>query len=563
MASSKLAQLRRDAKAAGWDRYIVTENDERAVLEGCTVDESRGIRVVNFVEKYLMVPGAEGQQSKPLILSEFQKSKMIMPLFSWVRPDGRRRFTTADWWVCKKIGKTTLAGALSIYFVKADGEPSPQVYSAAVDRSQSGHVYIAAASIIRASPALRNRIKCIDSQKRFVVLGAGGLPEVGSFFRALSAEFRNVEGINPHVRIVDEIHVFDSRGRALFESLRYASAARRQPLGLTLSTAGEEETGVGYEQYSYSKAVLNGEQRDTSHFPVIMEAARDDDWTDPKVWRKANPHIGVTIDEDEVRRECEKAQQNPQLINTFKRYRLNIWCNADAGLRLDGEKWRECYDPDLTLDDLDGLPCCGGLDLSSTTDLTAFVLLFRHQDDPPAYTLWPFFWLPEENIRAREDQDRAHYRLWAEQGLIDLTPGARIEYSAIEEKIVWAHQRFSVHEIGFDLYNAEMVRQRVEALHGIKMVPVPQTCSGMNAGSKELIALCETGRLRHNGNIIMSRMVEAARFHSNGNGDYKPVKSDTAKKRKRIDGVTAAVNAMTRALLMPQYSDDSGGLVVL
>lgn len=554
--AARLDELLETAERAGWRGYVRNLNDMLAMLEGCYVYAQLGQYVCDYFKKYLR--HSKGQWAgKPFELSDIQKDRIVMPLFSWVRADGTRRFRSLFCEVAQKNFKSTLMAGLQIYMLDGDGEDGAECYIAANDRAQAGIIYKEAAAMVLKSPELRDHLKVIPSTKTIT-------KGMSSWISALSAEWATAEGKNSHFTVVDELHAFDSRGKELYEALRFQGAVRTQPIAAVITTAGEERIGICYEEYEYSKGVATDRIIDTEHLSVIFEAGDNDDWTLEETWRKANPHLGITIKVEELRAACQRAIQDPTKQAAFKRRRLNIWCISDENRqKLDFLKWMALGDQSARIEDLKGHPVCCGLDLSSTTDLTSLVYVFRDKDDISQYFLWPYFWLPSENIEVREKEDRAPYRLWAEQGWLELTPGPRIEYAAIENKLVEASQTFGVHEIGFDLHNAEMIRQRVEAEHGIVMVAIPQTCSGMNAGAKEIISLCESGRLHHNGNPIMNRMVESARFHSDGNGNLKPMKNDKHKRRLRIDGVTAAVNAMTRALLMPQYSGDSGGLVVL
>lgn len=543
--SKRLPQILSDTKRSGLARYIKGENDERALLEGCRVNESRGLHVCQFFAKFLRLTSGGQWVGRPFILSDFQRNEIIMPLYSWERPDGRRRFTSAFIEVTKKFGKTEMCGGLSIYGLVGDGEPSAEVYTAANDRNQAGFVFQAAAEMVKMSPELRRVLKTVRSTKT-IMYGTN------AWIRALSADVSSSEGLKAHLRIVDEIHAFNSRGRMLFESLRYSGASRRQPLGIIITTAGAEQIGIGWEEYEFSKEVLAGTKHVTDHFAVICEADPEkDDWRKPATWRKANPHIGITIAEDEVAAECKKAIQSPRLRPQFQRYRLNIWVDAKDRPGLSLSDWKACADRSMRLEDLVGVPCCGGLDLSSTTDLTAFVLVFRHAVDPAQYSIWPFLWMPADNVGHRSDEDRLDYRRLAEEGWVTLIPGSRIEYSWIEQEIIRQNNVHTIWRVGYDRHMAGKLWQDLQAEHGIEMIEVPQTMLGMSAASKELDGLLKSHQLSHNGNPIMDAMAAHTTFAVDGNGNLKPMKNDRQRRRRRIDGIVATINALTHAMVMP------------
>lgn len=592
MAKGKLAQRMADAKAAGWAHYIRGENDERAVLAGCRVEESLGQHVCEFFRRYLRHSKGEwaGQRFE---LTPIQRDLIVMPLFSWVRPDGRRRFRTADIWVPKKNFKSTLAAGLGLYGLRADCEPGAEVYAAAVDRKQAGIVFGEAANMVDASPALRSKLVVTRSTK---TINYGHK----AWFKALSAEFATHEGLNPHFTVVDEIHAFDERGRQLFQTLMYGGAARRQPLRIVISTAGDDETTIGYEQYEYAKGVRDGIIDDTTAFVYIAEALPEEDWTDPAIWAKANPSLGTIIQAEEMSEECNKARQSPRLQASFKRYRLNMWIRTSEPW-LDMERWQACGQPvDYTA--LAGETCCGGLDLSTVRDLSAFVLAFRSdgdgnetepeptpapshdpsgnvpgphgliggidaddaqpipvvESDPDAiYTLLPFFWLPEDGIRERERIDRVPYRQWADAGYLKLTPGNTIDYSFIEQAVVSLAKQYDIHEIAFDPYNATDLVHRLAENHGLTMVEMRQGYLSLSDPSKTFERLVLSGRLRHGNNPILRWMANHVSIATDPAGNIKPVKPDRNRGSKRIDGIVASIMGLAREAMR----DGSGGSV--
>lgn len=554
MASkAKLSQIKADAIKAGWWKYVRTENDEKAALEGYRVDIGRGKHVCDFFETYLRQ--SQGQWAgEKFKLMDWQREELMVPLFGWVRPNGLRRFRRASVWVPKKNGKSSLASGIGLYALCADGERGAKVYCAANDRDQASIVFNECASMVNASPALSKALKVIRSSKRI-------LKDPNTFLQAMSADAKKAEGLNAHFWIIDEIHVFNELGRQLRESLRFAGSARQQPMEFIISTAGDEQAGVGREEYEYAEQVIRGAGSggvdDLSTFAYIREASADDDWTSPRTWAKANPSLGVTINSDTMAEECRAAVQSPRLQNTFKRYRLNIWTAAEQ-TALNMERWRECGEQAIDLDALVGLPVCGGVDLSSTTDLSAFALAFRHGDDyqpgedpdaQPGYTFLVWMWLPKENIVERERNDRMEYRLFADQGHLHLSPGSTIAYGDIMETVKEQCARFGCSEIAFDPWNARKFAEDIERDAGISMVEVPQTTAYLNSASKLFESLVISGKLRHQNNPILNKMAADLCWYADTNGNIRPLKSDSKKRRRRIDGIVASILALSRVSL--------------
>ncbi len=545
--SDRLPQLLADAKREGWSDYIRNTNDERAVLEGCRINEGLGDYVCQFFRQYLRHSKGEWA-GQPFELSGMQRAQIIMPLFSWIRPGSgggwQRRFNKADIWVAKKNFKSTLAAGLNLYGLVADGEKGAEVYCQAVDREQAGIVFGVCADMVNASSPLTSKLRITPHTKTISVKG-----DSSSWLRALSAEITKHEGLNAFFLGIDEIHAFDDRGRRLYEALMFSMAARKQPMRITTSTAGEDETGIGYEVYKYSKEVLTGEAKDTSAFVYIAESQPEDDPGDPATWRKANPMLGVTIQESEMAEAWNKAKQVPRLLASFRRYRLNQWIKTSTPW-LPMDKWDACGGP-IDEKSLLGMPCGGGLDLSLSRDMTSFCLCFPRDDDTFDF-LWRL-WLPDDKIIERERLDRAPYREWAAAGWLSLIPGSTIRNSFIEEEVVKLAQLYEI-DIAYDPYRAKDLCERLENEHGLPMTPMRQGPPSFNDPAKQLEALVVSGRMRHGDNPIMRVQAQRVEVKMDANNNIMPVKGD-GKTSNRIDGVVAGVMALSRASAIANIGD--------
>jgi phage terminase large subunit-like protein len=298
----RLKELRGIARDEGWDEWIRSEGDERAVLAGCWFDREAGERVCDFFERFLVHTKGEWA-GKPFALFDWQKKDLVMPLFGWRRRNGERRFRKAYVEVPKKNGKSGLCSGIALYLLMADGEPGAEVYSAAADRDQAAIVYGESEKMVLKSPSLQKHLRVVASRKTIIY------QRTLSYFRCLSADVPTKEGLNIHGLIFDELHA--QRNRELFDTLQYGGAARRQPLLVSITTAGFDRNSICWEQHDYADKILRGVVDDPSFFPLIYAAGEEDDWTDPVVWRKANPSFGLTIREDAFAEEAREAQEKP------------------------------------------------------------------------------------------------------------------------------------------------------------------------------------------------------------------------------------------------------------
>lgn len=554
MRPGRLKGLLATAKDEGWSEWIRTEADERAVLSGCWFDREAAARVEVFFERFLRHSKGEWA-GKPFKLQEWQKRDLLFPLFAWKKRNGYRRFRNAYIEVPKKNGKSALCSGISLYLLVADGEPGAEVYSAAADRDQASIVYGEAERMVISSPALSRRLRVIPSRKTIL------FPRTNSVYRALSADVPTKEGLNIHGLIFDELHA--QKSRELFDTLRYGGAARRQPLLVSITTAGFDRNSICWEQHEYARKILKGIVEDESFFAYIRAANEDpnegpvDDWTSPEAWYKANPSLGVTISEEAFAAECREAQEKPTLQNSFKRYRLNIWTSADV-------RWMPMNKWDASVGSADplqliGKSCFGGLDLSTTLDITACVFVFPWDDG--IYKVHPLFWIPEENMRERSTRDRVPYEVWARQGLVRTTPGNVVDYTWIERDILEFADRHKVEEIAYDQWNATEIIQRLTDA-GLVMVPTRQGFASMSGPMKQTEALVYAGKLHHGGNPVLRWMADNVQASVDPAGNLKP---DKGRSRERIDGIVALIMAIGRAAMRENQASvyEERGLISL
>lgn len=495
-------------------------------------DEKAARRVELFIENLRHTKGTF--YNKPFELLDWQ-SQIIKDLFGVVKEDRTRQFKTAYIEIAKKNGKSELAAAIALYMLCADGEQRAEVYGCAADRDQASLVFDVACDMVELCPALAKRCKIMRSRKTILY------EPTHSKYVAVSSDVGGKSGVNVSALIFDELWV--QKDRAFFDMMtKGTSDARDNPLHFIITTAGNDTNSVCYEIHQKAEDILEGRKTDPTFYPVIYGAGMDEDWTDPAVWKKANPSLGHTVRIDAVKAACDSAKQNPAEENAFRQLRLDQWVKQ-AVRWMPMDKWDACAFP-VNEKELMGRVCYGGLDLSSTTDITAFVLAFPPRDEMEGYVLLPFFWVPEETMDLRVRKDHVNYDLWARQGFLKATDGNVVDYRVIERFICALGERYNIREIAVDRWNATMLTQNLED-DGFTMVPFGQGFKDMSPASKELMKLTFEGKIAHGGHPVLRWMMDNIFIKQDPAGNIKP---DKEKSSEKIDGAVATIMALDRAI---------------
>ena len=495
-------------------------------------DKDRADYAVAFIECLCHTKGRWAGQ--PFDLIDWQE-QIIRDIFGVIKPNGYRQFNTAYVEIPKKQGKSELAAAVALYLCCGDGEQRAEVYSCASDRQQASIVFEVAMDMVRMTPALAKRTKILASQKKMI------FEPTNSIYQVLSAEAYSKHGLNISGVVYDELHVAD---RQMFDVMTKGSGdARTQPLYFLITTAGNDQNSIGYEIHEKALDIIEGRKADKTFYPVIYGAAESEDWTDPEVWKKANPSLGITVSIDKVKQACESAQQNPSEENAFRQLRLDQWVKQTVRW-MPMDKWDACAFP-VDADYLRGRVCYGGLDLSSTSDITAFVLVFP-PDDPETgkYEILPYFWLPEETLPLRVKRDHVLYDVWQRQGYINTTEGNVIHYGFIEKFIENLGTQYNIREIAFDRWGAVQMTQDLEEM-GFTVVPMGQGYSSLSPPTKELMKLVLEKRIAHGGNPVLRWMMDNVTIRQDPAGN---IKMDKDKSTEKIDGAVATVMGLDRAI---------------
>ena len=497
-------------------------------------DERKAQRVVRFIEALRHTKGEFHGQ--PFHLLPWQE-KIIRDVFGTVRDDDptMRQYTTAYIEIPKKNGKSELGAAIALNMLINDDEWKAEVYSCASDRQQAAIVFDVAVDMVRQSPALMKRVKIIPSTRRMIY------QPTGSIYQVLSSEVATKHGLNVSACIFDELHTQPTR--ALYDVMTQGSGdARRQPLWFLLTTAGTDRNSICWEVHQKALDILEGRKIDPRFYPVLFGLPDDADWTNEENWYRANPSLDHTITIDKVRDAFRKAQETPADENQFRQLRLNQWVKQSVRW-MPMDKWDECggvVDPYA----LEGRACYAGLDLSSTSDLTALVLAFPPTSEDEPYRVLPFFWLPEETLVLRVRRDHVPYDQWAKRGFIQTTEGNVVHYGFIERFICELGERYDIREIAHDRWNATMMVQTLED-DGFTMVPFGQGFKDMSPPTKELMRLVLEHRLCHGGHPVLRWNMDNAFVRTDPAGNLK---LDKEKSTEKVDGAVALVMALDRAM---------------
>ena len=495
-------------------------------------DHEAADRVLTFFRHYLR--HTKGQWAgQPFEPADWQVQHLIRPLFGWKRQDGSRRFRIAWLELPRKSGKTTLAAGIGLYLLIADGEAGAEIYSAATTRDQAKIAWTQAKQMaevmVKDHPTLNGVLATYQA--------AIAVTRTNSTFKPVSREAGHLDGLNAHGVILDEVHAHPTS--EMWDVMTTATGARRQPLMIAITTAGVySPESIGWKQHEHARQVLEGTVRDDAYFAYVAAADKDDDWKDPVTWAKANPGIDDTIGSDYLAEQCARAEAQPSFQNTFRRYHLNEWVQQ-AERWLDIGVWDACSaDPPH---DLAGRECYAGLDLASTRDLTALVLVFPDGD---RFDVLTRFWVPGDNIGRRVHDDRVPYDAWSRDGHLIATDGNVFDDLSVFEEVMRLRESYNIREIAYDPWGATSLAPKLQA-EGVDMVPFRQGFASMSGPTKELEKLVVSGRLRHGGHPVLRWMAGNVALTTDPAAN---VKVDKQRSHEKVDGIVALVMAIGRAM---------------
>lgn len=538
-------------------------------LSDLEVGQSRGIffredKAERAVRTFGFLNHSKGEWGgMPFILAPFEVF-ILTNLFGFYKADGTRRFREAHIEVARKNGKSTLLAGIGILMLKWDNEPGAEVYSAATTKEQAKIVFDEADRMVKKSPLLAEKLTCFRNSITDAATDSKFLP--------LSSDDNTLDGLNIHCALVDELHAHPDRN--LYDVLNTATTSRRQPLVLSITTAGFDRNSICWKQRTHGEKILLNFIQDDAFFVYIACMDDGDDPFDEKNWGKANPNLGVSAKLDDLRRKAAKAKEDPSSLNSFKRLHLNVWTSQDVRWMPD-DKWDACCESgrmsdkqkvrEAALQNLLGRSCYGGLDLSTKIDITAFVLVFlpvgervvkqmvNGRETPlvlpadPRYHILPFFWVPLDNVADRVRNDQVDYDVWIRQKFLEGTSGNVVDQEFVKAEILALRNKYLIQEIGFDSWNNTWLAGTLKEA-GVNMVDVRQGYRSLSEPMKEVMALTLAKKIEHYGNPILGWMMRNTAATLDPAGSIKPNKEAS---KEKIDGVSALVTAMSRIVASP------------
>lgn len=506
---------------------------DRALDMGRYFDKKAALRAIHFIEKLKHTKGEwAGQRFR---LEPWQQF-VLWNIFGWKNADGTRRFRYAYIEIARKNGKTALSAGVGLYMLFADGESRPEVYSAATVKDQAKICFSDAVEIVKATD-LKNYLTPYRNSIVYELKGGTMKP--------LSSDYGTHDGLNPSCGIIDEFHAHKDSG--MFDVIKSAFGARRQPLMFIITTAGFDKSGVCYAYRENVIKVLRGVNEDDSLFGIIYTLDDKSEWDDPEMWIKANPNLGVSLSADYLADQVKDAKNCPEAVRNVMTKNVNLWVDAERTWILD-DVWQKCIgttDPA----DLKGCACWGGLDLSNVSDITAYVLLFHENE---RFQLLPHFWIPEEKMLEKIRKENINYDKWVAEGYVTVTPGNVIDYDFVKADILRIVADYDLRISAYDRWNSSQTIIDLQN-EGMECNPFGQGYGSMSAPTKEFEKLVLTEKIEHFGNPVLRWMLASTLVKTDPAGNIKP---DKEKSTQKIDGIVAAIMALGE-WMTAQANDES------
>jgi phage terminase large subunit-like protein len=496
-------------------------------------------RVCRFIERLPHTKGAWAARHEALRLEGWQ-CFVLANAYGWLRrSDGKRRFREVVTIVPRKNGKSILSAGVGLYMLCADGEHGAEIYSGAGTEKQAWEVFRPARMMAEGRPDLRQHFGIQVNSSNINIVGNGSrfTPMIG----------KPGDGAMPSCAIVDEYHEHDSPDQ--YDTMLTGMGAREQPMMWVISTAGDNLAGPCFDKILTCRKILEGVIEDDEKFFIEYTVDPEDDWTAPEAILKANPNLDVSVSSEFLLARQREAVRNTREQGRFKTKHLNLWVNARAAF-FNMQSWAACRNPDLQLEDFEGQRCNIALDLASKQDIAALQILFDLGDG--SFATFGRYYLPEEIV---EEAGKDHYRGWAlsDPPKLILTQGNMIDFGRIEEDLDDIRHRFTVEEITFDPAQATMLMSRLMA-KGAKVSEFQQTAANFTEPMKQVAALIDAGRLKHNAdaNDPMTWMMSNVTARLDGKDQVFPRKE---RPENKIDGPIALIMTMRLAMIeQPQFN---------
>ncbi|PTI85796.1 terminase large subunit [Staphylococcus simulans] len=490
-------------------------------------DHAKAERPIKFIETFCRHSKGE-LAGKPLILDLFQKA-YISALFGFVdKETGKRRYTESFFYVARKNGKTTMLSAIALYMMIADGESGAEVYSVASKRDQANILFDQAHEMIKQSPDLSRNIRKRKSDLYF--------SHNFSKMQSLGKNSNSLDGLNAHLVVIDELHSIQDRN--LYEVMKQSQSARTQPLLIMITTAGTHRGTIFDDLYEYACNVVDGNFKDDNFLPIMYEMDKKSEYKNPECWQKANPSLNISKRVEDLERKVARAENDANNLTGILTKDFNVReTSHNAWLTFEQINNTAIFD----IKDFADWYAIGGADLSITTDLSCATLLFVDPDTEMRY-VHQMYWLPEDNLRERVDNDKIPYDKWHEQGLLRLCRGNTINYSDITDWFVEMIEDYEITPlwIYYDNYSARYWVDEMEG-HGFKMVRTPQGAKTLSLPMQNLGADLKKHKVNYNNHPILKWCLTNTGIETDRNGNIVPVKNQSPK--RRIDGTASLLDA--------------------
>jgi phage terminase large subunit-like protein len=534
---------------------------ETGAARGLHFDPWYAQHVIDFIEDFC----TPAESEKKLKLAPWQHA-MLWIVYGWRRADNTRRFRRGYLEIAKKNGKTGLAAALSLYHLVADIDPatgkpeiSPRISIAAVNREQAKECFLAAVGMRANSEELSSAIGQAGKGDKAYALSTKAMGRMSCMTR----DSKSQDGKIVTAAILDELHRWPNTG-GIYSIIRYGGRTRRQPIMWELTTAGASSGGTTpcWLEREYGCKILDGLLEDDEHCAFIFCMDDKDDWKDSTNWVKANPSLGHLFDLARLEHEFHEVQGKPTDLSEFKRFGLNIWSSEHEDPAVNMEDWEACCREPLSghpdprrlrkesLKELLGRVCFAGVDLAPKIDTSSLVLLFPPLKTTDKWRILEYFWCPEADVKRRKERDRVPYDVWAQQGFITLTPGDMTDVRAICNQMQQIVKQFDVKEVGYDqAYASELIRMLGEEGFPVeKMVQIPQGPLRLNGPCIEFERKVQRHEFAHDLHPVMRWQMSNLRWSVSKTKDTNLKRPDRGRKREKIDGCSALIVALERAI---------------
>lgn len=494
----------------------------------------RGNHIIEFIENYCK--HSKGKMGgKPVILELWEKA-MLATIFGFVNIEGIRKYQFAELIIGKKNGKSLLSSCVGLYLQVADCEAGPEVYSVATKKDQAKIIWQESKRMVNKSPVLKKRIRTLVAEM--------DSDFNDGVFKPLASDSDSLDGLNVHGALMDEIHQWKN-GKALYDIIADGITAREQPLIFVTTTAGTVREDIYDMKYGEAEMTINGYSDDEGYkdersIYFIYELDNRKEWIDEKCWQKANPGLGTIKNIRTLKEKVEKAMKNPLLVKNLVCKEFNIReTSSESWLTFDQANNKDKFD----IAELKPRYGIGGADLSSTTDLTCATILFKVPNDEHIYVKQMYF-LPEDLLEKRVQEDKIPYDLWRDMGLLRTTPGNKVHYKYVTEWFLEVQDTYDIYIYsgGYDAWSANYW---VEEMHNTfgkdTWQPVIQGKKTLSGPMKSLGADLEKKIINYNNNPILKWCLTNTAIEIDKNDNIQPIKTSNA--RRRIDGLASLLDA--------------------